>query len=192
MNDVTLILSQIQAGDDAATEKLLPLLYDELRRLASQKMAQEIPNHTLQGTALVHEAYLRLVGANNQQQWDSRGHFFAAAGEAMRRILIDSARRKKCEKHGGDRQRIDFDEALLASNQGADELLAVNEALDKLEQEMPEKAKLVKLRFFAGFTIDEAADALGISRATAKRHWTVARAWLFNEIDDGEISKSIE
>ncbi len=178
MSDVTQILSQIAQGDPSAAEQLLPLVYDELRRLASQKLARESPGQTLQATALVHEAYIRLVGSEHNCQWDNQGHFFAAAAEAMRRILIDQARRKQSEKHGGGRQRFELGEQDLISNASPDRLLALDEALCKLSREEPESAELVKLRAFAGLSVEQAANVLGISRANAYRHWAYARAWL--------------
>jgi RNA polymerase sigma factor (TIGR02999 family) len=183
MSDVTRILSAIQQGDRQASEQLLPLVYQELRRLAAQKMANENPGQTLQATALVHEAYLRLVGVEQSQGWDSRGHFFAAAAEAMRRILVEKARRKNRLKHGGDRQRIDLDADCTFADTSSDQLPALDAALSKLEAQEPAKAELVKLRYFAGLSVNQAAEMLGISRATAVRHWTYARAWLFNEIE---------
>ena len=196
MSDVTRILSAIDQGDPSAAEQLLPLVYDELRKLAAQRLAQEKPGQTLQATALVHEAYLRLVGASlhaqplspegrGEQKWDSRGHFFAAAAEAMRRILVDNARRKGRPKHGGDRQRVDLDEA-LAIAEPPEDLLALDQALAKLAHEEPRKAELVKLRFFAGLTIPEAAIMLGISTATAERYWNYARVWLYAELHEPE------
>jgi len=182
MNEVTRILSAVEQGDPHAAEQLLPLIYDELRKLAAQKLTQEGPGQTLQSTALVHEAYLRLVDTSKAQHWDSRGHFFAAAAEAMRRILIDNARRKRRPKHGGDRQRVDLDEGALVTKTPSDDVLALDEALTKLAAEDPAKAQLVKLRFFAGVTLPEAAHALGISVATAERHWTYARVWLYAEL----------
>jgi RNA polymerase sigma factor (TIGR02999 family) len=181
MNEVTRILSSIEAGDPHADEQLLPLVYDELRKLAAQKLAQEKPGQTLQATALVHEAYLRLVDVEKVQHWNSRGHFFAAAAEAMRRILVDEARRKRRPKHGGDRQRIDLGDA-LSLDEPDDNLLALDEALSKLAEEEPAKAELVKLRYFMGLSLEEAAACLDISPATAKRYWTVARAWLFDAL----------
>ena len=178
MNEVTRILSAIEQGDAHAAAELLPLVYDELRRLAAAKLAQEKPGHTLQATALVHEAYLRLVDGEKAEHWNSRGHFFAAAAEAMRRILVDNARRKRRPKHGGDRRRVNLDEALPAADP-RDDLLALDEALTRLAAEAPAKAELVKLRYFAGLSLEEAAACLGISPATAKRYWDVARAWLF-------------
>ncbi len=185
MSDVTRILSAIEQGDPKAAEQLLPLVYDELRKLAAQRLAQERPGQTLQATALVHEAYLRLVGTPAESRWDSCGHFFAAAAEAMRRILIDRARRKTRPKHGGDRQRVDLDEAVAVAEPPHD-LLALDQALAKLTQEEPRKAELVKLRFFAGLTIPEAAKVLGISTATAERHWNYARVWLYAELHDAD------
>jgi RNA polymerase sigma factor (TIGR02999 family) len=161
---------------------LLPLVYDELRKLAAAKLASEKPGQTLQATALVHEAYLRLVDVGQAQHWDSRGHFFAAAAEAMRRILIDQAKRKRRPKHGGDRVRIDLDTAFPATNASPEALLAMDEALWKLEQESPKKADLVRLRYYAGLTLAQVAELNGISLATAKRHWAYARAWLFDEL----------
>ncbi len=157
---------------------MLPLVYEELRRLATQKLAQEPPGHTLQPTALVHEAYLRLVADGEEQQWDGRGHFFAAAAEAMRRILVESARRKKRLRHGGRRRRADLDEASLAAAPEAEDLLAIDEALTSLASEDPEAAELVKLRFYAGLSVEEAGKALGLSRTAAYRQWAYARAWL--------------
>ena len=186
MTDVTRILSAIEKGDPAAAEQLLPLVYDELRKLAAQKMAQEKPGQTLQATALVHEAYIRLVDVEKVQHWNSRGHFFAAAAEAMRRILVDNARRKKRPKHGGDRQRLELDEVCPLPHDPSDDLLALDEALARLAIQEPTKAGLVKLRYFAGLSLNEAAEALGISRATAKRYWTYARAWLYAEISPEE------
>ncbi len=178
MSEVTRILSAIEQGDAHAAELLLPLVYDELRKLAAQKMAQEIPGQTLQATALVHEAYLRLVDAEHTQPWTSRGHFFAAAAEAMRRILVENARRKRSLKRGGACQRVDLEEATCDEGP-ADELVSLSEALDRLAAEDPRKAELVKLRYFAGLSVQEAADALGISRATADRYWAYAKAWLY-------------
>jgi RNA polymerase sigma factor (TIGR02999 family) len=178
MSDVTQILGQIEDGDGQAAERLLPLVYDQLRQLAAAKMAQEDPGHTLQATALVHEAYIRLVDVDRAQHWHSRAHFFAAAAEAMRRILVENARRKLGPERGGDRRRIDLDETISVCEDRADELLAVHEALDKLSAESPRKADLVKLRYFTGMTLTEAAEALGISRATAARDWAYGKAHL--------------
>ena len=186
MSDVTQILSAIEQGDQKASEQLLPLVYQELRKLAAQKMAQENPGQTLQATALVHEAYIRLVGSEQKQNWDNRGHFFAAAAEAMRRILVDNVRRKQRPKHGGDRTRVDLIEEYSIVDAPLDELLALDESLDRLAAESPVRAELVKLRFFAGMSIPEAAQALGISHATAERYWTYARCWLYAEINDDE------
>ena len=184
MNEVTRIINAIEQGDPEATEKLLPLVYEELRVLAAQKMAQEKPGQTLQATALVHEAYIRLVGAE-AGNWKGRTHFFAAAAEAMRRILIENARRKKRLRHGGDKQRVEMQDADLTIDAPCDELIALDEALTKLGEEDPAKADLVKLRYFAGLTLEQAAEMLGISRATADRYWSYARAWLFDQINKG-------
>jgi len=184
MSDVTRILSQIDAGDPQAAEQLLPLLYDELRRLAAVKLAHEQPGQTLQATALVHEAYLRLVGGEQGQHWDSRGHFFAAAAEAMRRILINRARDSNRQKRSGDRQRVDLDSIEVALDTPAEELLALDDALEQLASEDKQCADLVQLRFFAGLTLGEAAEALGMPRRTADRHWAYARAWLFDRLRD--------
>jgi RNA polymerase sigma factor (TIGR02999 family) len=184
VHEITLILNRAGKGDPQAAEQLLPLVYDELRRLASAKMARESDGHTLQATALVHEAWLRL-GADQQPEWKNRAHFFAAAAESMRRILIDAARRRRAERHGGGLQRVDVDDSALgiASPGGADdELLAVHEALDRLAAHDARKAELVKLRYFAGLTLDQAAEVLGVAVPTAKRDWAYARAWLFKEI----------
>ncbi len=184
MNEVTLLLNAIQQGDPKAAGELLPLVYHELRKLAAARMAQESPGQTLQPTALVHEAWLRLVGDANPQ-FDGRAHFFAAAAEAMRRILIDNARRKKAQRHGGGKERVDLHELELAASAKDEELLAVDDALEKLTSEDAELAKLVKLRFFAGFTNKEAADVLGVSEPTIERRWAFARAWLFKSIRSG-------
>jgi RNA polymerase sigma factor (TIGR02999 family) len=188
MSDVTRILLAIDRGDASAAAQLLPLVYDELRKLAAQRLAQEKPGQTLQATALVHEAYLRLVDTERAQQWDSRGHFFAAAAEAMRRILIEAARRKACPKHGGDRSRVDLDESVSVVDPPTDHLLALDEALGRLCAEEPVKGELVKLRYFAGLTIPEAAKVLGISVATAERYWTYARVQLYCELNDHQES----
>jgi len=188
MSDVTRILSAIERGDATATDQLLPLVYEELRVLAAQRLSAEPPGQTLQATALVHEAYLRLVGAEGQD-WASRGHFFKAAAEAMRRILIDNARRKKSLKRGGDRRPVDLDESLLADDASrAEEMLVLDEALAKLAKHDPIKADLVKLRYFAGLTIEQAAKALDISHATAERYWDYTRSWLRVEI--GQIDET--
>src|SRR5437016_5846971 len=185
MSDVTRILSAIEQGDPSAADQLLPLVYDELRQLAAQRLAQEKPGQTLEATALVHEAYVRLVDADNAQGWNSRGHFFAAAAEAMRRILIDQARRKQSQRHGGGRQRVDLDDLPIAAPEPSLDVLAVHEAVERFEQVDPLKARLVKLRYFAGLTIPQAADALGISSTTADRYWAFARAWLHAELKKG-------
>ncbi|MCI0456622.1 MAG: ECF-type sigma factor [Gemmataceae bacterium] len=191
MNEVTRILSAVEQGDPGAAEQLLPLVYDELRKLAAQKLAQEKPGQTLQPTALVHEAYLRLVDVQKVQHWNSRGHFFAAAAEAMRRILIDNARLKRRPKRGGDRQRVDLDEACSVVESSLDDALALDEALARLAAQDPVKAELVKLRFFAGLTMSEAAGVLGISKATAERYWTFARVWLYAELTPDEESHDL-
>jgi RNA polymerase sigma factor (TIGR02999 family) len=188
MSDVTRILSAIEQGDPHAAEELLPLVYEELRKLAAQRLTGEAPGQTLQATALVHDAYLRLVDVDRVQHWDSRGHFFAAAAEAMRRILIDNARRKRRPKHGGDRRRIDLDAAASVVDPPADDFLALDEALTKLAAEEPIKANLVKLRFFAGLPLPEAARLLGLSTRTAERYWTYARVWLYAELNDSAPS----
>jgi RNA polymerase sigma factor (TIGR02999 family) len=182
MTDVTQILSQIEQGDPSAADQLLPLVYDELRRLAAAKLANEKAGQTLQATALVHEAYVRLVDVEQVQHWSSRGHFFAAAAEAMRRILVERARKKKRLKSGGDYQRIDFDKTEVVDEAPSHDLLALDEALTRLAMNDPVKARLVELRFFVGLTVEEAAQALGISGITAKRYWRYARAWLHKEI----------
>jgi RNA polymerase sigma factor (TIGR02999 family) len=182
MNEITQVLVRIQNGEPSAAEALLPLVYEELRELAAQKMAQEKPDHTLQPTALVHEAYLRLVDVEQRQRWDGRGHFFAAAAEAMRRILVERARRKKAAKHGGGRHRVNVDTVAIIASENDDDLIAISEALDCLAAIDPVKAELVKLRYFAGLTIAECAEALGISCATAKRHWTYSRVWLYEQV----------
>ncbi len=182
MHDVTQILSQIESGDPSAAEQLLPLVYDELRRLAAARLAQEKPGQTLQATALVHDAYIRLVDVDKAQHWDSRRHFFAAAAEAMRRILVEQARRKLRIKHGGEQHRVDLDHPDLVANLPPDELLLMNDAIDSLAAHDPIAAELVKLRYFAGLTIEEAAESIGESRTTAYRHWTYARAWLIAQV----------
>ncbi len=196
MTNVTHILSAIEQGDPHAAEELLPLVYNELKKLAAQRMAQENPGQTLQATALVHEAYLRLVAGerrgvsptcpDNVQHWDSRGHFFAAAAEAMRRILIDQARSKQSQRRGGGRQRQALEHVDIAAPEPSIDLLAMNQALERLEQVDKPKADLVKLRYFAGLTIPQAAEILGISSATADRYWSYARAWLHAELRKGE------
>jgi RNA polymerase sigma factor (TIGR02999 family) len=182
VSDVTRILVAAQRGDPKAADELLPVVYQELRRLAAHKMANEAPGHTLQPTALVHEVYLRLAGPNQSQQWDGRAHFFAAAAEAMRRILVESARRKKRFKHGGELQRVEADEAELALPLPGDELLALDEALDRLATVDSRAAEVVKLCFFVGLTQEQAGKELGFSLATAERLWSFARAWLFREM----------
>ncbi len=185
MSDLTRILQAMEFGEAQAAEELLPLVYEELRKLAAAKMAHESPNQTLQPTALVHEAWLRLTG-NENVKWDGRAHFFGAAAEAMRRILIDNARRKRARRHGGGQQRVDIEEVEIAALAKEAELLAMNEALDRFALALdPEKAELVKLRYFVGLTIEEAAAVLNISTPTAKRWWTYSRAWLYQKIHDG-------
>ena len=185
MGDVTRILRAIDGGDRHAAEQLLPLVYDELRRLAGQKLANEKPGQTLQGTALVHEAYIRLVDVPSGQHWDGRGHFFAAAAEAMRRILIERARQKASLKRGGDARRVDLEALDSVAAESFEELLAVDEALEELERHDPSAANLVKLRFYVGLTHQEAADTLGITRRAADRIWALARAWLYQRVGDG-------
>jgi RNA polymerase sigma factor (TIGR02999 family) len=184
MNDITRILSAIEVGDSKASEELLQLVYDELRRVAARQLARERPGQTLQATALVHEAFVRLVQGELPQAWNGRRHFFAAAAEAMRRILVERARRKQRLRHGGGRQRIDLEEVDLAFEDPHEDILALDEALVQFAAVEPLKAELVKLRFFAGMEEQEAADVLGISRATAARHWAFARAWLFDRLRD--------
>ena len=186
MSDVTRILSQIESGDPSATEKLLPLVYDELRKLAAAKLAQEKPGQTLQATALVHEAYVRLVGSADAGAWNHRGHFFAAAATAMRRILIERARRKQRKIHGGGLQRQEFDPERIVMPAPDDDLLALDAALAKLAEQDPVKSRLVELRFFAGLTGDQAALILGISPKTADRYWVYARAWIRREMEGGD------
>jgi RNA polymerase sigma factor (TIGR02999 family) len=182
MSEVTRILTEIEKGEGAAAARLLPLVYGELRRLAAQKLAQEKSGQTLQATALVHEAYLRLIGAEDAPPWNSRGHFFAAAAEAMRRILVDAARRKKRPKYGGDRRRVELEEAASLAEAPAVDFESLDNALTKLAAEDPDKAELVKLRFFAGLTMPQVASVLNISLATAERRWTYARTWLYAEL----------
>jgi len=182
MSDVTQILSQIESGDPAAAEQLLPLVYEELRKLATAKLAQEKPGHTLQATALVHDAYLRLVDGDKAQHWNSRGHYFAAAAEAMRRILVEQARRKKQVKRGGDLQRVALDAVELPAEPLADDLVVLDESLCRLEAHDSLAAKVVKLRYFAGLTMPETAQALDIPLRTAERNWTYARTWLHQDL----------
>lgn len=177
--DVTMILARIEQGDPSATPELLPLVYAELRKLAATWLAQEKPGQTLQATALVHEAYIRLVDADKAQHWDSRGHFFTAAAESMRRILLNRARDRKRLKRGGERQRIDLDEIEVALDTPAEDLIALDEVLERLEHEDPLCASLIKLRFFAGLSLEAAAQSLGMTRRVADRHWAYARAWLY-------------
>ena len=183
MSEVTRILSAIEQGDSHAAEQLLPLVYDELRNLARQKLALEKPGQTLDATSLVHEAYLRLVGPADAARWKDRGHFFAAAAEAMRHILVDKARRRRRPKHGGDRQRVELDVAVPAPPTAGEDLLLLDEALTRLAADDPEAAAVVQLRYFAGLSVEQAAQSLGISRASAYRHWTFARAWLRQQLD---------
>ena len=184
MSEVTQILSAMEGGDESAAKKLLPLVYQELRKLAAQRLAAEAPGQTLQPTALVHEAYIRLVDQSMQPEWDSRGHFFSAAAESMRRILVDRARQKLSLKRGGDRKRVHLMDIQAANEAGPEQLLAIHEALDQLEQEDPDKAQLVRLRYFAGMSLEQAASAMGISRATASRYWAYSKAWLGCALDE--------
>ena len=186
MSEVTRILSAAEPGDPRAAAQLLPLVYQELRKLAAARLASEAPGHGLQPTALVHEAYLRLVGGGADIHWNGRGHFFAAAAEAMRRIVVEAARRRKALKHGGGRTRVEVELADLPIRLRPDDLLALDDALARLERLDPVKARLVTLRYFAGLTIEQAAEALGISRGTAHRYWTYARAWLHDRMTGGE------
>jgi RNA polymerase sigma factor (TIGR02999 family) len=181
MNDVTNLLEAMDRGDAKAADQLLPLVYQELRRLAAQKMSGEAHGQTLQPTALVHEAWLKLAG-NDARKWNDRTHFFAAAAEAMRRILVDNARRKRTQRHGGGQQRVEMPDIASAADENDDKVLAVNDALGKLAKLDPQKAELVKLRYFVGLTIEEAGEVMGISERTAKRYWTFSRAWLHEEI----------
>jgi RNA polymerase sigma factor (TIGR02999 family) len=192
MNDVTRILSAIEQGDPSAAGQLLPLIYDELRKLAAQKLAREQPGQTLQATALVHEAYLRLVDDSEARCWDRRGHFFAAAATAMHRILIERARQKRRQVHGGGRQRRELHPDLVASPEQNEDLLALDSALTKLAERDPVKARLVELRYFAGLTGEEAAKVLGISARTADRYWVYARAWLRREMEGGNRDEKLE
>ncbi len=185
MSDVTLILNAIEQGDKEASEKLLPLVYEELRLLAAQKISEEKPGQTLHATALVHEAYIRLVEAKDQN-WKSRGHFFKAAAEAMRRILIENARRKKSIKHGGAHQRVNLDKVILLITGPSEDIITLNEALDRLSEEDPAVADLVKLHYFAGLTLEQVAIIQGISRRTAVKHLSCARAWLHRNVTEGD------
>ncbi len=185
MSEVTRILNAIEAGDRAAAAELLPLVYDELRRIAAARLAQEKPGQTLDATALVHEAYLRLVGEVDDAAWAGRTHFLAAAAQAMRNILVDNARRKQRLRHGGGRRRVELDDAVPAPPVDGEDLLALHEALERLAAQDPEAAAVVQLRSFAGLSVEEAARALGMSRANAYRHWTFARAWLLRELREG-------
>jgi RNA polymerase sigma factor (TIGR02999 family) len=191
MSEVTQILNAIEQGDPSAAEQLLALVYDELRKLAAQRLAQEKPGQTLQATALVHEAYLRLVDVDKTQHWNGRGHFFAAAAEAMRRILVENARRKGRTKHGGGRQRIDLDAVPVAIEMPADHLLLLDEALTRLAERDAQTAQLVQLHCFAGLSIDQAAQTLGMSSRTAYRDWAFAQAWLYREIQGEETAPEI-
>jgi RNA polymerase sigma factor (TIGR02999 family) len=182
VSDVTQVLDAIAGGDPQAASQLLPLVYDELRRLAAQQLAREAPGQTLDATGLVHEAYLRLVGPADERRWKDRGHFFAAAAQAMRHLLVDNARRKRRDKHGGGRQRVELNESVPAPPAVGPDLLALDEALTRLAAEDPEAAAVVQLRYFGGLSTEEAAEALGTSRATAYRHWAFARAWLLHEL----------
>ncbi len=188
MSDVTQLLNAIDAGDPKAADRLLPLVYDELRKFAAVKMAQEKPGQTLQPTALVHEAWLRLAGSEQDKTWNSRGHFFGAAAEAMRRILVESARRKARLRHGGELDRAPIDQIEIAAALPDERLVQVSEALDELDREAPEAAHVVKLRYFAGLTQEQVAQTMGISLRTAERHWTWAKAWLFQWIREQEKS----
>jgi len=181
-SDVTRLLEAVGHGDPQAARDLLPVVYNELRRLAAQRLAHEKPGQTMEPTALVHEAYLRLVGSDPERPWNGRGHFFCAAAEAMRRILVENARRKHRYRHGGGRGRVDLDRIDLAADQSSNDLIALNEALERLADEEPTVAEVVKLRYFAGLTIEQAASALGVSVRTANRHWAYARAWLYQRL----------
>jgi RNA polymerase sigma factor (TIGR02999 family) len=190
MSDVTKILSAIEEGDPHAAEQLLPLVYDELRKLAAQKLAQEKPGQTLQATALVHEAYLRLVDVEKAQHWNSRGHFFAAAAEAMRRILVEQARRKRSAKHGRGVRRLNLDQVDALAAAPPDDLLTLDETVERLTSHDPKAAQLVKLHCFAGLTVEQAAETLGMSRSNAYRMWTFARAWLYSQLAGGQQADS--
>ena len=182
MSDVTRILSQIESGDPSAAEQLLPLVYDELRKLAAVRLAQEKPGQTLQATALVHDAYIRLVDVEKAQHWNSRGHFFSAAAEAMRRVLVENARKKHALIRGGDRKKLDLNLVEPTGPRVSEDVMALNDALEKLERKDQVKAELIKLRYFAGLTVEQSAEIVGISPATAHRYWNYARAWLHQEI----------
>ncbi len=184
MDQVTQILQSINEGDSGAANKLLPLVYDELRKLAAKRLADEVPGQTLQPTALVHEAFIRLVDSSMSDHWNTRGHFFGAAAEAMRRILVEKARRKNRIKHGGQTRRVDVDPENFQQIESDDQVLALNDALEQLELQHPDKAEIVKLRYFAGLSNAEAAEALGISTATAQRYWLFSRVWLFGYLSD--------
>jgi RNA polymerase sigma factor (TIGR02999 family) len=190
MNEITRVLSAIEGGDPHAAEQLLPLVYDELRKLAAQKLMREKPGQTLEATALVHEAYIRLVDVEKAQHWNSHGHFFAAAAEAMRRILVDQARKKKSRKRGGGLERLPLEEVDISAPQPAVDLLAVNDALEKFERLDKSAADLVKLRYYAGLTLPQAAEALGISSSTADRQWAYARAWLHAELRENDAESA--
>ena len=187
MEEVTRILDAIGQGNQRAAEELLPVVYEDLRRLAKNKLAKESPGQTLQATALVHEAWMRLIGSQNEQKWDHRGHFFLAAAEAMRRILIENAKRKQALKRGGKQQRVELDEAQLVISIPADQLLDLNEALENLAEDLPEECKLIKLRYFGGLTIEEAAEVIGVSRKVAYRYWRCARAFLIEALSDDVV-----
>ena len=189
MNDVTRILSQIEQGDGNAAEQLLPLVYEELRKLAAARLTREKPGQTLQATALVHDAYIRLVDVQKAQHWNSCWHFFAAAAEAMRRILIEQARKKHRQRHGGQFNRVELDEAQLSTNLPPDELLMLNDAIDALAAHDRVAAELVKVRYFAGLSMEQAAEAMGISRSTVYEHWTYARAWLLASLRDAQANR---
>jgi len=189
MSDVTRILNAIERGDAKATDELLPLVYEELRLLAAQKLSHEPPGQTLQATALVHEAYLRLVG-DEPRSWANRGHFFAAAAEAMRRILVERARRRHSARHGGSLQRVALDEAILSANDPQEDLLALDEALDRLATEDEKLAEVVKLRYFAGLTLSQIAEVMGVTRRTVDRHWALGRAWLYQEMTKAEGTRN--
>jgi RNA polymerase sigma factor (TIGR02999 family) len=191
MTDLTRILNAIDAGDPQAAAQLLPLVYDELRKLATQKLAHEKPGQTLDATALVHEAYLRLVGAGNPPRWNDRNHFYAAAAEAMRRILIDNARKKKSEKRGGQQQRVEWHDNIEASAKPTDDLFAIDEALTLLAEVDAESAQLVKLRFYAGLSVEQAADVMGLARASAYRTWNYAKAWLRTKLEETETGPKL-